>query len=334
MAPVPAGARLAPGLPARPRGGLDGPGPTGFSKARRSSIVPPVGGVRESRVSRFPRFGAALRRPLFVPLLGLLLAALGAGCRNPADSRHPAAFERLEDGLELAVFALPGAGSGAPTLHAVRLDPRRFELRLFMSSADGEPRTVSEWARGRGLVATINAGLYQEDGRTSVSLMRRRDHVNNGHLATQHLAVLAFDPLDPTLPAVQIIDRELQPFAELADRYAALVQGIRLIALDGRNVWKQQEQRHNTAAIAVDVEGRVLLLYNESALTTHDLVEGLLKLPLGLRNAMYLEGGPPAQLWLESAGRTLSLAGLAGDDPAGAIPVPNVLGIARRAVVR
>ncbi len=297
--------------------------------------------MRESRVSPSPRTGAARRRPLFpsrprpgLLLLGLLIAALGAGCGDLARSHGPGSFERVEPGLEVGTFALPGSGSGAPTLHVVRLDPRAFELRLLMASADGPLQTAAEWARGRGLVAAINAGLYQEDGRTSVSLMRRRDHVNNGHLATQHLAVLAFDPLDPLdpgLPPVQIIDRELQPYADVAPRYAGLVQGIRLIALDGRNVWRQQELRHNTAAVGIDADGRVLLLYNAEAMTTHDLVDGLLKLPLRLRNAMYLEGGPPAQLWLDAAGRTLSLAGLSGSDPASAIPVPNVLGVARRA---
>jgi hypothetical protein len=282
--------------------------------------------------------GAALRRPRFALLpgllAGLLLTVSGTGCQDPARSRGQGSFEQLEDGLEIGTFGLPGSGSAAATLCVVRLDPRVFELRLLMSSADGAPRTAAEWGRGHGLVAAINAGLYQEDGRTSVSLMRRRDHVNNGHLAAQHQAVLAFDALDPRTPAVQIIDRELQPFPELGRNYAALVQGIRLVALDGRNVWKQQEQRHNTAAVAIDTDGRVLLLYNEAAMSTHDLVEGLLKLPLRLRNAMYLEGGPPAQLWLHAAGRTVSLAGPSGSDPATAVPVPNVIGVARRGTTR
>jgi len=44
----------------------------------------------------------------------------------------------------------------------VRLDPVRFELRLFNASApsEGIPRTVRAWAERAGAVAAINAAMY------------------------------------------------------------------------------------------------------------------------------------------------------------------------------
>lgn len=267
-----------------------------------------------------------------LPLL-VLAAALAAGSSCTADhERPPGAWQRLEEGLEFGEFELPVGSPGGPTLHVLRIDPARYELKLFMASAepDGQPRSAAAWVREKALIAAINAGLYQQDGRTSVSLMRSREHVNNGHVAAAHQAVLAFDPADPQLPLVQIIDREHQPLDVFMTRYGSLVQGIRMIALDRRNVWRQQEQRHDTAAIAVDEFGRALLLYNDAPMTTHDLVEGLLRLPLDLRNAMYLEGGPKAQLFLDAGGRRLTFGGLGGDGGADAVPIPNVIGIAHR----
>ena len=68
---------------------------------------------------------------------------------------------------------------------------------LLNSSAapDGSRLTAKQWAERFGLVAAINASLYQTDHRTSVSLMKSRTHTNNPRLS-QHNAVLLFDRLD------------------------------------------------------------------------------------------------------------------------------------------
>jgi hypothetical protein len=66
----------------------------------------------------------------------------------------------------------------------------------------------------------------------------------------------------------------------------------------------------------------------------HDLVNALLELPLDLRRAMYVEGGPEAQLFVRGGGTELERLGIhqaapaAGDD---AWPVPNVIAAIRRA---
>lgn len=256
---------------------------------------------------------------------GVLLLALEAG----------AAWEPLEPGLDLGVFAPPQAVAvDEPEIRVLRVDPARFALRLLNASAPGnEALTPREWCKRHGLVAATNASMYQTDMRSSVGLMKTRGHVNNPRL-TRDKAVLAFDRRDPGVPPVQIIDRQFQDFTLLSQRYDSFVQSIRMVSLVGRNVWTPQPHAWSTAAIAIDRDGRVLFIHTRAAYRTHDLGNILLALPLGLRNAMYAEGGPEAQLYVRSGSRELELAGrfdtgfLSGTP--GALPVPNVIGVVRR----
>ncbi|MCU0230059.1 MAG: phosphodiester glycosidase family protein [Acidobacteria bacterium] len=263
-----------------------------------------------------------------------LVAAACGGRSAPAP-----AWQTLEPGLDFGEFPLPERSPrGDSTLRVLRVDPARFELKLFAASApsDGPARTPREWAADRGLVAAINSSMFGADQRTAVSMLKRRDHVNNPRL-TRDKTVLVFDRLDDAVPPVQLIDREAQDFDAIAPSYGAFVQGIRMIALPRRNVWKEQPRRHSVAAIGVDGKGRVLLIHCRSPYPVHDLADFLLALPLDLRNAMYAEGGPLAQLWIGAGGSEIELVGMSdagflqADEAVPPQPVPNVIGVARRA---
>jgi Phosphodiester glycosidase len=266
------------------------------------------------------------------------------------------AFRLLEPGLELGELAMPVQSAvGDSRLLVLRIDPEHFELRLLNASAteQKEARSAREWSAEAGLAAAINASMYQTDLLTSVSLMQSADHVNNGRL-TRDRAVLAFDRADSAVPHVELIDLTCQDFDALRPRYRSLVQSIRMISCQGENTWKPQEQRASNAAVAVDTTGRVLFLHCRSPYTTHDLIAGLLALPLGIAKAMYAEGGAEAQLYVRSGDVEIERTGLVagglldggqlgtavtGDSASGggqaaagptAWPIPNVIGIVRR----
>jgi hypothetical protein len=248
----------------------------------------------------------------------------------PPEAAPPSVWERLEAGLDLGEFGDPQpAAAGAPAVCALRIDPRHFDLRLLNASApgEGEPRTARGWCDQRGLVAAINASMYQTDRLSSVSLMRTRSHVNNPRLSKDR-SVLAFEPLDPGLPPVRLLDRECDDFETWLPRYGTLVQSIRMLSCQGENVWKQQPQRSSTAAIGSDRDGRTLFIHVTPPYSTHDAIEMLRGLPLGLERLMYVEGGGEAQLFLRAGNRVVELTGGRGRT---ARPLPNVVGVARRA---
>jgi hypothetical protein len=181
------------------------------------------------------------------------------------------------------------------------------------------------------------SGRDGSENRRSVSLMRTRNHVNNPHL-TKDNTVLAFDRLDDGVPPVQIIDRTCQSFDAVSPRYGTLVQSIRMVSCGRKNVWKKLPDEWSTAAIGLDDRQRVLFIHVRSPYPTHDLINMLLALPIGLQSAMYVEGGPEAQLYVESGGRSWELVGSHGSafgidgNLVGPQPIPNVIGVRRRSV--
>jgi hypothetical protein len=211
-------------------------------------------------------------------------------------------WRQLEPGLELGVFPVPDAAkTGA--VHVLRIDPVYFEFHLLNASAATPPqlRNTREWSRDHNLVAAINASMYQQDYLSSVSLMRTSGHINNPRLSKDR-AVLAFGRRAADVPALRIIDRQCENFGDWEPHYRTFVQSIRMISCTGQNVWRSNAQRTlpqrtwSTAAIAVDDRGRGLFIHVRMPHNTHDLINVLLALPIGISRAMYTEGGREAQL--------------------------------------
>ncbi len=249
----------------------------------------------------------------------------------------PSPWRTLEPGLELGTFQGPPAPAGDRIITVLRADPARFDLRLLNASAPGEGtlRTARAWVERTGAVAAINASMFQEDYKTSTGLMKRRDHVNQARLSREK-AVLAFDPIAPGVPRIRIIDRGCEDWDAISRAYGTLVQSIRLVSCEGKNVWSPSGRRYSVAAIGVDGKGRALLVHAQTAYPVHELVDALLALPMDLRRAMYAEGGPEAQLFVRSGKFSVERVGgfEQASDPGGdnreAWPVPNVIAVVRR----
>lgn len=279
-----------------------------------------------------------LASALATAALAALLASPDPAATAPArtEAAIGSPWQALEPGLDYALFDGPPAEAGDRKIAVVRIDPARFELRLLNASApgEGEIRTARAWAYRVGASAAINASMYQEDYRTSVSLMRTREHVNQRRISKDK-AVLAFDPVVSGIPSVRMVDRECDDLGEAVRGYGTLVQSIRMISCDRRNVWSPSERKFSAAAIGVDRKGRVLFLHARTPWRVHELAAALLELPIDLARAMYVEGGPEAQLYVRGGGREIErLGGLSGParaaDPGKAWPVPNVIVAMRR----
>ncbi|BDG01011.1 phosphodiester glycosidase family protein [Anaeromyxobacter oryzae] len=261
----------------------------------------------------------------------LCAALLLGGAPAPAPGWQP-----LEPGLDLGLFDGPAGAPGDGKIAVVRVDPHRYRLVLLNASAPGEGGlfTARAWADRHGAAAVINAAMYQADYRTSVSLMRTRDHVNQARVSKDR-AVLAFDALDAALPPARIIDRDCEDLDAFAPRYGTLVQSIRMVSCERKNVWSPSPRRTSAAAIGIDGKGRVLFIHARSPWPVHELVDALLALPIDLRRAMYVEGGPEAQLYVRGGGREVERVGTFESSPGAttgsAWPVPNVLAAIPRA---
>lgn len=276
---------------------------------------------------------------LIVPvigLLGILTLVIILGVRS-ADSAGPASWKNLEKGLDLGIFQAPQKSAlGDSLIRILRADTNYFGLRLLNASSrdQGKRRSVKDWVNKNGLVAAINASMYQRDMKSSVSYMKTRQHTNNTWVSKDK-TILAFDPTDKNLPTVRIIDRDCEDFNKLRKMYGTLIQSIRMISCHGKNMWAPRKKMWSTAAIGLDSQGRIMFIHVRSPYTTHDLINMLLKLPINLKQAMYVEGGADAQLYINTGKERHEFIGSYSsgsrehDENTFSHPVPNVLGLIR-----
>ena len=263
------------------------------------------------------------------------MVALAALAAAPAAARVK--WKTLQDGLEFAQTKAPVKSRDLDSvLTLVRIDPKHFEMRLMMANFHGEQsRSAREWAKEFRLLAVINAGLYLKDNKTSAGYMVDRGKVNNPRL-NRWGAVLSFNPKDPKQKAVRLVDRRCENFRRIRKDYRSFVQGFRMITCRGGNTFNQSEKRFSIAALATDRRGRVIFMISASPYSTWEFSRIIRRLRLGIRRAMYLEGGRDAQLYVKAGGVEAEVVGKCGRffgcTTGNPTPrdVPNVIGIVPR----
>ena len=275
---------------------------------------------------------------ILIYLLAISVTVEAQSMAGEQKSRQKPGWQQLDKGLELGTFLAPQAAvNGDSLVRVLRIDPKYYQLRLLNASRveNGVPLTPKQWCRQNGLVAAINPSMYQTDYKTSVSLMRTKIHINNPRLS-KDMTILAFDRQSAAVPPAKIIDRQCEDFQFWKQKYGTLVQSIRMISCAAKNVWKPQPRRWSTSAIGIDGQDKVLFIHVRALYRTHDLINILKKLPLNISRAMYTEGGPQAQLYINSGNKELELTGTYETSPndanEGSIswPLPTVVGISKR----
>jgi hypothetical protein len=266
-------------------------------------------------------------------------AAFAAALLLAAPAAHAAEgpWSTLGTGLELATFPLDPALSPGAQLHVLRVDLRHWELTVHgLPRGESVGYTAREWARREGLVAAINAGMYQEDYRTHSGYLAADGAVLSRGV-NEYQSAAAFAPVDGADPPFRIFDLDVDPLATVLPRYRRVVQNLRLVKRPGENRWTPQQRRWSEAALAEDREGRALFVFCGAPLPLDRFIDALLALPLGVVAAQHLEGGSQAQLFVDAGGRPVEVVGgfegafPAPDPNRTARPVPVVLGVRARA---
>ena len=250
----------------------------------------------------------------------------------------PQGWQTLEPGLELVEVKAPKPSAvGDSRITAVRIDAARFRFDL-LSVVDlklPEALTVDAWTSRYHLVAAINAGMFELDRRTTTGYGRVGATLLNPKWKPTYQSFLALDPDDPKLPAATLLDPECDDVKKVERHYRVVLQGPRMVDCKGTNRWAKAARSWSTAALAIDDRGRILFIHARSPWPVHDFIENLLALPLGIRRAMYLEGGPEASLSLAAPGASFVRVGSwetgfnENDDNRALWELPNVLGVRR-----
>jgi hypothetical protein len=304
-----------------------------------------------------------LMRSLVALALALVVLAPGAAFSQDPQSvlssaelaeRYPS-WTELAPGLALRAFkASRPSRAGDQLIVAARIDPEEYELVLAVSAAeDGQRRTAREWADRGGLVATINAGMFaSHEPALPVGFTRANGAALNPKLTGDRMALVFGAAKSDTgdakksgakdlgaketgAVAPRLLDKDCDDFEASLKASANVLQSIRMISCDGRNVWNESPKEWSTAAIATDAEGRILFVHARSPYSVHDFGE-MLKTELGVTRAMYLEGGPEATLFVHVGDTVVERVGsyetgfFESDQNNAAWALPNVIGVRAR----
>ncbi|MFW6326175.1 MAG: phosphodiester glycosidase family protein [Desulfovermiculus sp.] len=254
-----------------------------------------------------------------------------------AQSREEEGWRHLQPGLWLQVFEPKvevKTGKEQLYISVLKIDPAAYDFHLLIASERGEGnKTLPQWLRSHHLHAAINAGMFWKDQQTSTGFMKNYGHFNNRNLHPKYEGFLVFNPIHNSLPQIQIIDREHYPqWRETLDKYSTVLQSFRMISMKGENAWEQNSKKFSVASIGITNTGKVLFIFCQTPIGIHDLNRVLVRLPLDIKNLIFLEGGPTAGLVVETQDFTQGWKGSAesflwSDAPSTFPRVPNVIGI-------
>jgi hypothetical protein len=268
----------------------------------------------------------------------MILFAVAPFCK---DSKAEAnLWQMLDEGLYLGRFSstLKSRISNFP-ITILKINPEFYSFKLLCASEhDGNMRTAKQWCNEFGLLAAINASMYQDtDPLKSTGYMKNYKHINNPHINPAFGAFMAFNPIDSSLPESRFVDRRLhKDWKAQIEKYHTVVQNYCMISKGKRKGWPQQKKLCSTAAVGMDNDNNVLFIFSPSPYSTHDFIHILLSLPIDIDSAMYLEGGPEATLYIspkdiqtKREGRYGSVFGENFSDLS-TLTLPNVIGIVKR----
>jgi hypothetical protein len=249
----------------------------------------------------------------------------------------PPAWKSFHTGGEYAKFKIvekPNLGDGF--LHAARFAPNLVKFDFYLAAERGDKtRTAAQWCTEFGLIAVINAGMYQTDYRKNVGYLQHGETINNLGWKQTYQALFAFDPRSADQPKAAMFDLDAPGGKEVHKKYKSAVQNLRLIKGKGVNVWGKQEKQWSEAAVAMDAKGRILFLFSRTPLTMWEFNEKIGKLPLEIVRAMHVEGGPEASFSICSPNLALHLNGSfetgfnESDNESHQWPIPNVIGVSK-----
>ncbi len=250
-------------------------------------------------------------------------------------------WKSLETGLYITEIAAPKLTKiNDYKVTILKIDPQFFTFHLVTASKyDSLQRTVKEWCEMEGLIAAINAGMYGGKSKISnVGYMKDFDHINNPDIKENYKAMAAFNSLDKTLPPFKIIDMENENWNSYKGKYNSFTQSMRMIDNNRKlMLWKQKyKMRSSMVVLATDNQGNVLFIFTRSPFTPNEFSSFLLKIPVQIQTAMYLEGGPESSLYINNGEIIIEKIGsyvsrtFAHDKNSEFRKMPNVIGIKRR----
>lgn len=224
-------------------------------------------------------------RAIFVVLLTLLTAACWG---------QPTSWQSLSDGLEYVKLQV-GAGAPSGVIHAFRIDPQFYQLKLaFLRDSDLPSATVANLAKTNHAVIATNGGFFSPDLRPLGLRINQGEQKNPLKGTTWWGVFLIKDG------KAEIVSQKNYKFDKSIE--FAIQSGPRL--LTNGKIPTLKGGLDNRTALCITHDQKIILLATENLpISTYDLAK-VLRQPsekggLGCFNALNLDGGSSTQLYAQ-----------------------------------
>lgn len=285
--------------------------------------------VRSHGLQQFSTFCATV-------LFGTFLLCL----EGPAPAATPSiGWERLSEGLAIAVWNPSSACQDVPPLVALDIDPARyrFSVHHYRNEPVPDPLDIHEWQARTGHDLVFNAGLFRENF-AYLGLLYGNGQPLGSKRHGSWLGLFVAEPTGPGGQAAGILDLAADPFDEQRPPYREAAQSLMLLDRAGRIRVKQTGKQAQQTIVAEQDNGHILVLKTTAATSLHAIGQCLHDIYPGIRQAMAMDGGSSSDLsvnpiLLQAAGQTAGAhpwMSLLNAGTTGHIGLPAVIGISPR----
>lgn len=277
-----------------------------------------------------------MRYNIVVMLLLILISC--QSCWQNSNYLFSDNWMEYEKGLALGKFKLfiPKENGDSSVVIIIRIDPAYFDFGLFCESEYGpKKRNVKKWVEDCNLIGGINGGMYEADYSTGSGYLKNFNHINNNDYREDWNMFFVCNPVNDSLPEAQLIDLDEKNAEKLISQYNSILQSIRMVATESRNVWTNNTSEWSEAALGEDEYGNILFIYCSSSYIIKELVNELLKRPIKLNKMMHLEGNVQS-LYLKYGNMCLAKSGSSEliSDSRFYTLMPNMIGFKKRIKVK
>jgi uncharacterized protein YigE (DUF2233 family) len=242
------------------------------------------------------------------------------------------AWDRLADGLEVAVWTPGEACPQVPPLYLLKIDPERFRFAVHHYRAEGleSPLTLDDWHQRTKAPVLFNAGLFRDDF-SYLGLLYKDGKSLGGKRHGQWQGLFVAEPLVPNVPKARVLDLKHDAFDDDKPAYQEAAQSLMLLDRRGAPRVRRSGKAAQQTVVGEDRQGRILIVMSRGVTPLWELAVCLRDGVRGFTHAMAMDGGDSSDLLIgsELVGLRTDAAWLPLVDGKGFshIPLPTVIGV-------
>ena len=239
-------------------------------------------------------------------LTALLIILLSFPIVANATSKIPYVWNKIDNGFSHTKYTFPIGDKEHSTIHAFKIDPKKYRLSIVKAKNEEKGATVEEFAKKSGAFLVINGGFFTPEHK-SIGLLVKDGRILNEIHKTSWWSIFMLKNDKPSIirPDGFRMSRNIQ---------MAIQAGPRLV-INGR-IPKLKENIAMRSAIGVTDNGEIVIVITSGhGISMHELARRMKNSSfeggLNCKNAMALDGGSSSQIYVKMKNFEYSQRGLA-----------------------